>query len=74
MSKTFINRPSLTLPVEPSMIRYAVITIPRGYWTVWKSIPKKHGEKTEVKIKWGSGRKEYGAYIRWEKKVKRGAE
>jgi hypothetical protein len=74
MSYTSIDRPSLTLPVEPSMIRYAVLTIPRGHWTVWKSIPKKHGEKTEVKIKWGSGRKTYDAYIRWEKKAKRNVE
>lgn len=70
MGQISVGRPSLTLPVEPSMIRYSVITIPSGHWSVWKSIPKKHGEKTEIKVQWGSGRKKYDAYIRWEKKAK----
>ena len=69
MGKTSIDQPSLTLPVDSSMIKYAVLTIPKGHWNVWKSIPKKHGEKTEVKIMWGNGRKTYDAYIRLEQKV-----
>lgn len=62
-----VSKPSLTLTVDSTMIKDTFLVIPKGYWNIWKSIPKKPTASKKIKIMWGNGKTKYDAYIRFER-------